>query len=351
MAAGVAGARSARTGEHWRGRVLAGPLGGCLVPSCRTPPSPPEEPPPAPAVEPATPPAPAPATTTARPSPTPPARPAPRVFTPEGDHTQLTSYHLSLKGEELDAPPSRMSQVFPERYTEAAGVFTFRGGPLAHRRRLGHLSHARAQAASASGRSTPPEACRPGSAAPGGRVSPSSSSGRTSSGTPWAAWAAAAWRRASSRSSRARSTAPCTSWISRTGKPTRPPINTGNPIKGSVSLDPRGYPLLFVGQGIPRKKNAIGLHVYDLITHKEVFFLPGKDKASPRSWGAFDSSGLLNRTTDSYLLGGENGLLYALKLNTDFDSIKLRSRSAPRCCATATPPRAPRTTASRTRSP
>lgn len=33
-----------------------------------------------------------------------------------------------------------------------------------------------------------------------------------------------------------------------TGRPSRPPLHTGNPIKGSVSLDPRGYPLLFVGQ-------------------------------------------------------------------------------------------------------
>jgi membrane protease YdiL (CAAX protease family) len=38
---------------------------------------------------------------------------------------------------------------------------------------------------------------------------------------------------------------------------------------------------------------------------------------------AFDSSGLLNRATDSYIVGGENGLFYVLRLNTDFDSIAL----------------------------
>jgi outer membrane protein assembly factor BamB len=108
-----------------------------------------------------------------------------------------------------------------------------------------------------------------------------------------------------------------------TGKPTRPAIDTRNPIKGSVSLDPRGYPLLFVGQGIPEGA-PIGLRVYDLISHEQVFFLPGKDPDAPRTyWGAFDSSGLLNRKTDTYVVGGENGLVYLLKLNTVFDPLAL----------------------------
>ena len=43
-----------------------------------------------------------------------------------------------------------------------------------------------------------------------------------------------------------------------------------------------------------------GLRVFELINDSEVFFLPGSDRAAPRKgWGAFDSSGLLNRATDS----------------------------------------------------
>lgn len=114
-----------------------------------------------------------------------------------------------------------------------------------------------------------------------------------------------------------------------TGKRSRPALTTGNPIKGSVSLDPRGYPLLFVGQGIPASK-PIGLRVFELIDHREVFFLPGSDKAAPRKgWGAFDSSGLLNRATDTYVVGGENGLLYLLRLNTNFDPLALTLQVAP----------------------
>jgi hypothetical protein len=38
-----------------------------------------------------------------------------------------------------------------------------------------------------------------------------------------------------------------------TGNPTRDPINTGIIQKGTSCLDPRGYPLLYVGQGfLPR---------------------------------------------------------------------------------------------------
>jgi outer membrane protein assembly factor BamB len=114
-----------------------------------------------------------------------------------------------------------------------------------------------------------------------------------------------------------------------TGKATRPPLDTRNPIKGSLSLDPRGYPLLFVGQGIPEGA-PIGLRVYDLISHQQVFFLRGRDADAPRSfWGAFDSSGLLNRTTDTYVVGGENGLVYLLHLNTVFDPIALSVTVAP----------------------
>lgn len=114
-----------------------------------------------------------------------------------------------------------------------------------------------------------------------------------------------------------------------TGAKTRKPLDTGNPIKGSVSLDPRGFPLLFVGQGIPEKRD-IGLHVYELIDDTQVFFLPGHDSNALRSWwGAFDSSGLLNRKTDTYVVGGENGLVYSIKLHSDFDPIALTMKVKP----------------------
>ncbi|MCY6371327.1 PQQ-binding-like beta-propeller repeat protein [Clostridium ganghwense] len=103
-----------------------------------------------------------------------------------------------------------------------------------------------------------------------------------------------------------------------TGKKTRNPISIHNPIKGSVALDPRGYPLLYVGQGIP-EKGEIGYRIFSLIDGKELYFIKGKDSQAFRSWGAFDGSPLINREDDTMILGGENGLLYNIKLNTKFD--------------------------------
>ncbi|MDE5413182.1 outer membrane protein assembly factor BamB family protein [Alkalihalobacterium chitinilyticum] len=103
-----------------------------------------------------------------------------------------------------------------------------------------------------------------------------------------------------------------------TGEPTRKPINVRNPIKGSVSVDPRGYPLLYVGHGIPQS-GKIGFSIYSLIDGELLHFIPGIDPFAYREWGAFDSSAVVNRMTDTLYVGGENGLFYSLKLHTNFD--------------------------------
>ncbi len=109
------------------------------------------------------------------------------------------------------------------------------------------------------------------------------------------------------------------------GKPTRPPINVGSPHKGSVTIDPRGYPLLYAGQGIPEvegKKIPIGYRIFNLINQKQLFFLDGMDPDKYRYWGAFDSGALIDAKTDSLVLCGENGILYSGKLNTHFQPEK-----------------------------
>jgi len=52
------------------------------------------------------------------------------------------------------------------------------------------------------------------------------------------------------------------------GSYTRNPINVGAPLKGSVTVDPRGYPLLYSGQGIDEVKGqkvSIGFRIYSLL--------------------------------------------------------------------------------------
>ncbi|MCS7152793.1 MAG: PQQ-like beta-propeller repeat protein [Bacteroidia bacterium] len=104
-----------------------------------------------------------------------------------------------------------------------------------------------------------------------------------------------------------------------TGEETRPSLNIRNPIKGTLSVDPRGYPLLYVGQGIP-EEGAIGYRIFSLIDGKLLYFINGVDPLAYRLWGAFDGSGIVNRLADVLFIGGENGLFYAVKLNTAFSA-------------------------------
>lgn len=107
------------------------------------------------------------------------------------------------------------------------------------------------------------------------------------------------------------------------GSSTRNPINVGAPHKGSVTIDPRGYPLLYAGQGIDEvngKKVQIGFRIFSLIDQKLLYFINGIDRTALRYWGAFDSTPLLHKETDTLFECGENGMLYSIKLNTDYDS-------------------------------
>jgi len=106
-----------------------------------------------------------------------------------------------------------------------------------------------------------------------------------------------------------------------TGNATRDPIATGVVQKGTSCIDPRGYPLLFVGQGIPvendQGNNAAYVRVYSLITGEEIYRFGGFDWFSRRTWQAYDSSPIIS--DDTLVYAGENGVLYTSKLNAEFD--------------------------------
>lgn len=109
-----------------------------------------------------------------------------------------------------------------------------------------------------------------------------------------------------------------------TGAETRAPLDLGQVFKGTAMLDPRGYPLLFVGQGIPiptEVKGTMGswVRAISLVDNKEIWNIGGRDPFSPRMWQAFDASPLLDAKTDTLIAAGENGVLYTCKLNTAYD--------------------------------
>ena len=110
-----------------------------------------------------------------------------------------------------------------------------------------------------------------------------------------------------------------------TGEPTRDAINVGFPLKGSVSLDTKGRPMLTVGQGISKlasgKTGKIGLHVYNLMDGKPFFLLNGRQSDEQKQYftnGAFDGTSLFLHTNDAIVVAGENGLLYTIDLNATF---------------------------------
>ena len=104
-----------------------------------------------------------------------------------------------------------------------------------------------------------------------------------------------------------------------TGVHTRPPLRIGVVIKGGVTIDPRGYPLLYVGQGDTYGSLRFGYYIFSLINFEELFFLNGNEPIAPRRWGAFDSNPLFDMVNDRMILCGENGVVYNFLLNTNFN--------------------------------
>ena len=110
------------------------------------------------------------------------------------------------------------------------------------------------------------------------------------------------------------------------GQPTRDPINVGYPMKGSPSIHSLCYPMMTVGQYARKMASGtgkIGLRFYNLMNQKQVYMIDGLDGDAERPYysvGAFDSSALVDRNTDTMVTIGTNGMLYVTKLNSKLQS-------------------------------
>lgn len=107
-----------------------------------------------------------------------------------------------------------------------------------------------------------------------------------------------------------------------TGKPSRKTLPTPGryPIKGTVTVDPRGYPLLYVGCGV-NTGGKPGFRIFSLLDFKELLYLPANDPKAPRKWPGSDSNVLV--LDDVMYLPAENGLLYRVKLNSNWDGRRI----------------------------
>jgi len=115
------------------------------------------------------------------------------------------------------------------------------------------------------------------------------------------------------------------------GEPSRPALRAQTAsIKGTVSVDPRGPPLLYVGQGLSGHDRNWHLKVFSLIHDEVLLDIPGSQKtfdgervAPSRSWGGADGNVLVLEDQDRFLLGGESGLFYRVDLGTDWDGQRI----------------------------
>jgi hypothetical protein len=111
-----------------------------------------------------------------------------------------------------------------------------------------------------------------------------------------------------------------------TGTRTRDPIRVGAPILGTPSLDPRGYPILYVGQGLnatgsATECNNMYFRAFSLIDYSMLlkFGAQDSDPTAYGKWQAYNASPLIDAATDTLVEPGENGVLYTVKLNTNYD--------------------------------
>ena len=103
------------------------------------------------------------------------------------------------------------------------------------------------------------------------------------------------------------------------GSQTRDPIQMNMNFKGAGALDPRGYPLLYVGAGVDSGSRGARMYIISLIDGSILWEYGNADPFARRAWTAFDSSPLVDAETDTLIWPGENGILYTIKLNTAYD--------------------------------
>lgn len=103
------------------------------------------------------------------------------------------------------------------------------------------------------------------------------------------------------------------------GSYTRDPVYVGMEFKGSGAVDPRGYPILYVGAGLTLGGKQQCIYAISLIDGSKLYERSGYEELAPRYWFGFDGAPLVDAETDTLIWAGESGILYTIKLNTQYD--------------------------------
>ena len=107
-----------------------------------------------------------------------------------------------------------------------------------------------------------------------------------------------------------------------TGKETRDALFIGYTFKGTGTLDPRGYPILYIGSGYDSTRGASHVFIISLIDGSIMYEFGNDDNYgfALRPWPMFDAAPLIDADTDKLIWAGENGLLYIITLGTEYDA-------------------------------
>ncbi len=107
----------------------------------------------------------------------------------------------------------------------------------------------------------------------------------------------------------------------KTGSNTREKLYLGYTFKGAGALDPRGYPILYLGAGYDSSRGRAKAFIINLVDCSVMYTFGDNDPFSLRgSLSYFDSSALVDAASDTLIYPGESGILYLIHLNTDWDA-------------------------------
>ena len=265
-------------------------------------------------------------TPTPEPTPTPVGLPDFKPHSVDGTEPErlISSTAIMVDGEVVEEYESDYEINFdlPERYTELEGIVTFRGDNFRSGAAYGTAAVSSKTLTKAWSKST---------------SGLSDSDGIYWSGSGWTGqplivkWPEATRKNISAMYDWAREKEGLVEVISATldglvyfyeltsGEYTRDPLNLGFNYKGAGALDPRGYPILYVGSGVDSVNGRSRVKVVNLIDNSVMFEFGHNETFANRGWHMFDSSPLVSAETDQLIYPGENGILYIIHLNTKYN--------------------------------
>ena len=102
----------------------------------------------------------------------------------------------------------------------------------------------------------------------------------------------------------------------------RTPIDVGFPISTTASVNPYGYPLLYVGQNdntVAGYTGISGMRIYNLIDQSMIGFIPSLNPVGYAENIGVQTSALVESGSDTLIYGSNNGMLRTISMNTQFD--------------------------------